>query len=61
MSSITTIRAALVSQFGARKYRIQADGAISVYGRAPNSIVTCWYLFGYVSDSQTLARLGLAA
>lgn len=59
MSTTSTLRAALRAKFGARQYRIHSDGSISVYGRAPNSIATCWYLFGFVNDTLTLAALGL--
>lgn len=53
----TELRAALIARFGARKYRITATGEIHVYGQMPNSIETGWWLFGYVGDPQTKARI----
>lgn len=32
------------------KYRITADGKVHFYGVAPNSIVTCWWLFAQSVD-----------
>ena len=29
---------------GGDKYRITRDGEVHIYGQAPNSIVTCWWL-----------------
>lgn len=59
MSSITSIRAALISTFGARQYRITRDGEIHVYGTMPNTNTVGWYLYGTISSTETLARLGL--
>lgn len=42
---------------GAGKYRITRDGEIHIYGRMPGSIVTGWYLYGWVGDPQTMARI----
>ena len=53
----TAIRAALRNAFGAGKYRITRDGEIHVYGQMPNSIVTGWYLYGWMGDTQTIARV----
>ena len=50
-------RAALRNAFGAGKYRITRGGEIHVYGRMPNSIKTGWYLYGWVGDAQTTARI----
>lgn len=55
--TITAIRAALRNAFGARQYRITATGEIHVYGQMPNSIVTGWYLYGWVGDAETIARI----
>lgn len=57
MSNISTIRAALIRQFGARQYRITRGGEIHVYGTMPNSNQFGWYLFGAVDCAETLARL----
>lgn len=38
-----TIKAYAASMGGTR-YRITRDGEVHVYGVAPNSIVTCWWL-----------------
>lgn len=32
------------------KYRITADGEVHFYGVAPNSSVTCWWLFAQSVD-----------
>ena len=53
----TAIRAALRNAFGAGKYRITRDGEIHVYGQMPNSIVTGWYLYGWMGDAQTITRV----
>ena len=53
---IKQLRALMRDKFGAGKYRIEADGRVSVYGNAPNSIVTCWWL--YAGDTnEALHRL----
>lgn len=59
MSNITTIRAALINEFGARQYRITRDGEIHVYGTMPNTNTVGWYLYGTIDSAETLARLGL--
>ncbi len=55
--TITAIRNALRNEFGARHYRITQAGEIHVYGQMPNSIVTGWYLYGWVGDADTIARI----
>lgn len=57
--STATIRAALREQFGARKYRITADGEIHIYGTMPNANTVGWWLCGRSDDTQTLCRIGL--
>ena len=59
MSNTAAIRAALVNQFGARKYRITKAGEIHVHGLVPNTNAIGWYLYGWTGDTATLARLGL--
>lgn len=59
MTSITTIRAALINQFGARKYRITKAGEIHVWGVMPNASGLGWYLYGWMGDKATLCRLGV--
>lgn len=59
MTTKTAIRAALVEMFGARKYRITANGEIHVYGVMPNTNQEGWYLFGDIDSAETIARLGL--
>lgn len=51
------IRAALVAAFGPRKYRITRAGEIHVYGRMPNTNEDGWYLFGWINDPETEARI----
>jgi hypothetical protein len=58
-TSISTIRAALRNEFGARQYRITRDGEIHVYGTMPNTNTVGWYLCGTIDSAETLARLGL--
>ena len=55
--TITAIRAALRNAFGDRKYRITRDGEIHVFGTMRNTNQTGWYLFGYVGDAETAARI----
>lgn len=38
-------RALFRENFGTGKYRIEPSGAVSVYGQAPNSFETCWWLY----------------
>ena len=59
MSNLSSIRAALINEFGARQYRITRDGEIHVYGTMPNTNQTGWYLYGYVGNAETMYRLGL--
>ncbi|KQY83735.1 hypothetical protein [Pelomonas sp. Root1444] len=59
MTTISTIRAALRNEFGARKYRITKAGEIHAWGVMPNSNGLGWYLYGWTNDTTTLARLGL--
>ena len=59
--STTAIRSALREMFGARKYRITAEGEIHAYGTMPNTNIDGWFVFGGVSDRDTLYRLGLAS
>ena len=51
------IRAALRNAFGVGKCRITRDGEIHVYGQMPNSIVTGWYLYGWMGHPETIARI----
>ena len=44
------IRAVLRKAFGAHKYRITSTGEIYVYGCG-------WYLFGWMGDADTIARI----
>jgi len=55
--TIAQIRAALIVKFGARMYRITRDGEIHVHGVMPNTQIVGWYLYGYVGDAETEARL----
>lgn len=59
MTTISTIRAALIDQFGARQYRITRDGEIHVHGTMPNTNQVGWYLYGAIDSAETLARLGV--
>lgn len=59
MTSVKTLRAALVDKFGTRQYRITQEGQIHVHGTMPNTNQVGWYLFGFVGDAHTEARLGL--
>lgn len=58
--TISTLRTALRTRFGARQYRITRDGDIHVHGTMPNTNQTGWYLYGYVGARETEQRLGLA-
>ena len=40
------LRELLRRDFGARKYKITAEGDVHVHGKMPNSIETGWYLKG---------------
>jgi hypothetical protein len=55
--TIPEIRKILRDVYGARQYRITWDGAIHVYGRMPNSIVTGWWLFGALNSHLTEQHL----
>lgn len=46
----SAIRAVLRKAFGAHKYRITSTGEIHVYGFG-------WYLYGWVGDAETIARI----
>lgn len=59
-ATVTTLRNALRTKFGARQYRITRDGEIHVHGTMPNTNQTGWYLYGYVGALETEQRLGLA-
>ena len=59
MSNITTLRAALINEFGARQYRITSRGEIHAYGTMPNTNTIGWYLYGRTDSAETLSRLGL--
>lgn len=54
-------RAALRDRFGARNYRITQTLEIHVHGQMPNSGLVGWYFFGYATDAEMPARLGLEA
>lgn len=59
MTNIANIaRAAIKSAAADRdcKYRITSDGEVHFYGKAPNSIETCWWLFAQSVD-EALARI----
>ena len=51
------IRKMLRELYGSRQYRITRTGQIDVYGQIPHSIVTGWWLFGWVGDWETEERL----
>ena len=51
------IRTALRKAFGARHYRLTANGEIHVYGTMPNTNQAGWYLYGYTDDPQTQAAI----
>lgn len=53
----SAIRAALRNAFGAGKYRITSTGEIHIHGQMPNSIVTGWYLYGWMGDAATIRRI----
>lgn len=55
--TIKTIRNALRVKFGARRYRITRTGDIHVFGVMPSTNVVGWYLYGYVGDASTEARI----
>ncbi len=57
--TITAIREALRSKFGAGQYRIHAIGTIDVHGVMPNTNDTGWYLYGHIGAVETLHSLGL--
>lgn len=46
---IAKLRELLRRDYGARKYRISADGNVHVFGKMPNSIETGWYLLSSVT------------
>lgn len=47
-------RALLREKFGSGNYKIHSNGAVSAYGKAPNSIETCWWL--YAQDVEDAVR-----
>lgn len=51
------IRKALRIEFGTRNYRITKNGEIHVYGTMPNTNQEGWYLYGWIGDAQTIARI----
>lgn len=55
--TIADYRHMLRENFGARKYRIDRYGNISVYGQMPNSIEAGWWLYGAIGESDTMSRL----
>lgn len=55
----SAIRQALRAEFGPRRYRITRTGEIHAYGVMPNSIVTGWWLYGWLGDTTTMIRLGI--
>lgn len=59
--SASAIRQALRTEFGPRRYRITRNGEIHAYGAMPNSKATGWWLYGWIGDSTTMARLGVDA
>jgi hypothetical protein len=50
------LRKILVSLFGKRNYRITRDNDIHVYGVMPNTNLYGWYLYGYKTKDNTVAR-----
>lgn len=50
------LRGLMREKFGAGKYRITSIGEVHAYGRAPNSIEVCWWLFG-IDVEEALFRL----
>jgi len=57
----SAIRQALRAEFGARRYRITRNGEIHAWGKMPNANVVGWWLYGWIGDNSTLARLGIDA
>jgi hypothetical protein len=55
--SINAIRNALRNEFGARHYRITKNGEIHVFGTMPNTDQDGWYLYGWIGDPGTIARI----
>lgn len=55
--TIAQIRAALIAKFGARKYRITADGEIHAFGAMPNTNMDGWFVFGHIADGDLSSRL----
>lgn len=54
---IANVRRVLRAAYGTRQYRITRAGEIHVYGQMPNSNTAGRWLFGYLGDSDTRARL----
>jgi len=59
--AVSAIRQALRSMFGARRYRITREGEIHAWGVMPNTNATGWWLYGWIGDETTMARLGIDA
>lgn len=57
----SAVRQALRAEFGPRRYRITSKGEIHAYSQLPNSKDIGWWLYGWVDDTATLARLGIEA
>ena len=53
----TQIRKILRAHFGTRRYRTHPNGEIYVYGRMPNTNEDGWYLFDWLNDPETEARI----
>lgn len=51
------IRTALRAKFGSRNYRITRAGEIHIYGRMPNTNQDGWYLWGWIGNAETEARI----
>ena len=47
-AKVAQLRKLLRRDFGARKYRLTADGEVHVHGVMQNTSQTGWYLLGYV-------------
>lgn len=55
----SVIRQTLRTEFGPRRYRITRAGEIHVWGRMPNANAIGWWLYGWIGDTDTMARLGI--
>ena len=59
-----TLRAALRSTFGSRKYKITRNayahgGLVEVFGRMPNTNAEGWYILGPAYSVEVLSIVGL--